>query len=117
MVTSYTAAPDIEVLTSDFPIPGFGLVPINSFVLKGSQPILVDTGAVVQSAEFMPALRSVIDPSDLEWIWITHTDFDHMGSLHQLLAEYPQIRVMTTFLGVGIMSLTRRRCRWTGFAS
>jgi flavorubredoxin len=105
MVTSYTAAPDIEVLTSDFPIPGFGLVPINSFVLKGSQPILVDTGAVVQSGEFMPALRSVIDPSDLEWIWITHTDFDHMGSLHQLLAEYPQIKVMTTFLGVGIMSL------------
>jgi hypothetical protein len=106
MVTSYTAAEDIEVLTSDFPIPGFGLVPINSFVLKGTEPILVDTGAVVQSAEFMPALRSVIDPSDLKWIWITHTDFDHMGSLHPLLAEYPKIRVMTTFLGMGIMSLS-----------
>jgi flavorubredoxin len=106
MVTSYTAAEDIEVLTSDFPIPGFGLVPINSFVLKGTEPILVDTGAVVQSAEFMPALQSVIDPSDLKWIWITHTDFDHMGSLHQLLAEYPKIRVMTTFLGMGIMSLS-----------
>lgn len=106
MVTSYTAAEDIEVLTSDFPIPGFGLVPINSFVLKGTEPILVDTGAVVQSAEFIAALRSVIDPSDLRWIWITHTDFDHMGSLHQLLAEYPKIRVMTTFLGMGIMSLS-----------
>jgi flavorubredoxin len=105
MITSYTAAPDIEVLTSDFPIPGFGLVPINSFVIKGSEPILVDTGAVVQSAAFMPALRSVIDPADLKWIWITHTDFDHMGSLHQLLAENPKIRIMTTFLGVGIMSL------------
>lgn len=106
MVTSYTAAEDIEVLTSDFPIPGFGLVPINSFVLKGTEPMLVDTGAVVQSKEFLPALQSVIDPSDLKWIWITHTDFDHMGSLHQLLAEYPKIRVMTTFLGMGIMSLS-----------
>lgn len=106
MVNSYKAAPDIEVLTSNFPIPAYGLVPINAFVLKGSEPLLVDTGAAVESAEFMPALRSVIDPTDLKWLWLTHTDFDHIGSLHQLLAESPQLRVITTFLGVGIMSLS-----------
>jgi len=105
VVKSYKAAPDIEVLTSDFPIPGFGLVPINAFVIKGSEPILVDTGAAVQSGDFMSALKSVIDPADLKWLWLTHTDFDHMGSLHQLLAENPKLRVITTFLGVGIMSL------------
>ena len=69
MVTSYTAAPDIEVLTSNFPIPGYGLVPINAFVIKGSEPILVDTGSVVESSEFMPALRAVIDPGELRWLW------------------------------------------------
>ena len=105
MVKSYKAAPDIEVLTSNFPIPGYGLVPINAFVIKGSEPVLVDTGAVVESQEFMSALRSVIDPTDLKWIWLTHTDFDHIGSLSQLLAENPQLRVITTFLGVGIMGL------------
>jgi flavorubredoxin len=102
---SYQATPDIDVITSNFPIPGFGLVPINAFVIKGSEPILVDTGAVVESAAFMPALRSIIDPADLKWIWLTHTDFDHIGSLHQLLEENPRLRVITTFLGVGIMSL------------
>lgn len=106
LVHSYKAAPDIEVLTSNFPIPGYGLVPINAFVIKGSEPVLVDTGAVVQSEGFMPALRSVIDPADLKWIWLTHTDFDHIGTLHQLLAENPQLRLITTFLGVGIMSLS-----------
>jgi flavorubredoxin len=106
MMNSYKATSDIEVLTSDFPIPGYGLVPINAFVLKGSEPILVDTGAAVQSGEFMPALREVIDPAALRWIWLTHTDFDHMGSLHQLLAENPRLRVITTFLGMGIMSLS-----------
>jgi glyoxylase-like metal-dependent hydrolase (beta-lactamase superfamily II) len=105
MVDSYKAAPDIEVITSDFPIPGYGLVPINAFVIKGSEPILVDTGAAVHSKEFMPALQSVIDPADLKWLWLTHTDFDHIGCLHQLLAENPKLRVITTFLGVGIMSL------------
>jgi flavorubredoxin len=105
LIQSYKAAPDIEVLTSNFPIPGFGLVPINAFVIKGSEPVLVDTGAAVHSKAFMPALRSVIDPADLKWLWLTHTDFDHIGSLHQLLAENPKLRVITTFLGVGIMSL------------
>lgn len=102
---SYKATHDIEVITSNFPIPGYGLVPINAFVIKGSEPILVDTGAVVESGEFMTALRSVIDPTDLKWIWVTHTDFDHIGALHQLLAENPKLRVITTFLGVGIMTL------------
>jgi flavorubredoxin len=61
---------------------------------------------VIESGEFLPALRSVIDPADLKWIWLTHTDLDHIGSLHRLLAENPGIRVITTFLGVGIMSLS-----------
>lgn len=106
MITSYTAAPDIEVLSSSFPIPGFGLVPINAFVIKGPEPILVDTGAVVESQAFLAALRRVIDPAELKWLWLTHADFDHMGSLHAVLAENPRIRVITTFLGVGIMSLS-----------
>lgn len=106
MVNSYTAAPDIEVLTSNFPIPGYGLVPVNAFVIKGSEPILVETGTAIESAEFIHALRSVIDPADLRWIWLSHTDFDHIGSLHQLLKENPRLRVITTFLGMGIMGLT-----------
>ncbi len=105
MITTYKAAPDIDVLTSSFPIPGFGLVPINAFVLHGPEPVLVDTGAVVERDEFMTALRSVIDPADLNWIWLTHTDFDHIGALPQLLDENVGLRVITTFLGVGIMSL------------
>ena len=94
------------MLTTNFPVPGLGLVPINAFVLHGAEPVLVDTGTVLQSEDFMAALRSVIDPSDLRWIWLTHTDFDHIGSLHQLLAENPRLTVITTFLGVGIMGLT-----------
>jgi flavorubredoxin len=106
MIYTYKAAPDIDVLTSDFPIPGFGMIPINAFVLHGTEPVLVDTGAVVDAEDFITALRSVIDPADLKWIWLTHTDFDHIGTLHQLLTENPSLRVITSFLGVGIMSLS-----------
>ncbi len=105
MTTSYTAAPGIDVLTSNVPIPGLGLVPVNAFVLHGSEPVLVDTGTVAERDEFMTALQAVIDPADVRWIWLTHTDFDHIGNVHRLLADHPQIRVITTFLGVGIMGL------------
>jgi flavorubredoxin len=104
MISTYKASPEVDVLTSTFPIPGFGLIPLNAFVLHGPEPVLVDTGAVVESEEFMTALQTVIDPADIKWIWLTHTDFDHIGTLHQLLAENPQIKVITTFLGVGIMT-------------
>ena len=106
MISTYKAAPDIDVLTTNFPIPGYGQLAINSFLLHGDVPVLVDTGPVVERESFMTALKSVIDPVDLRWIWLTHTDGDHIGALGQLLAEYPDIKVITTFLGVGIMSVS-----------
>jgi flavorubredoxin len=105
VITTYRAAPDIDVLTSSFPIPGLGSVPINAFVLHGDQPVLVDTGAVVERDEFLDVLRTVIDVADLRWIWLTHTDADHIGALHALLDENTDLKVVTTFLGVGAMSL------------
>ncbi|NNE11807.1 MAG: MBL fold metallo-hydrolase [Ilumatobacter sp.] len=105
MTASYSPIPGVDVLTTAFPIPGMGLIPVNAFVLHGDEPVLVDTGATVDSDDFMAALRSVIDPAELRWLWLTHTDFDHVGSLGRLLREYPDIRVATNFLGVGILSL------------
>jgi flavorubredoxin len=105
LTTTYSPTPGIDVLTTDFPIPGMGLIPINAFVLHGDEPVLVDTGAGVDSEGFMAALQTVIDPNDLRWLWLTHTDFDHVGSLARILAEHQQLRIVTTFLGVGIMSL------------
>lgn len=101
----YSAAPDIEVIPSSFEIPGYGILAVNAFAIKGKEPLLVDTGYTLENAEFMDTLRSVIDPKDLKWVWLTHTDHDHIGSLHQLLDEVPDLRVITTFLAVGKMSL------------
>jgi flavorubredoxin len=102
---TYKAASDVDVVTTTATVIGFGNIAINAFVIHAEQPVLVDTGAVRESDDFMTALRSVIDPADLRWIWLTHTDFDHIGSLQRLLDENDRVRVITSFLGVGIMSL------------
>jgi hypothetical protein len=106
MTTAFTAAPGIDVITSTVDIPTLGSLAVNSFVLQGDEPLLVDTGTVADSAEFMSTLESIIDPRELKWVWLTHTDFDHIGSLAPLLAVNPELRVITSFVGVGIMGLT-----------
>ncbi len=105
MCNPYQVSPEVVVLPSYFPIPGLGMVPVNAFVLKAAEPVLVDTGLVPLSDEFMARLSTVIDPGDLKWLWLTHTDQDHIGSLQRILKQTPQLRVITTYLGVGKMSL------------
>lgn len=105
MFEPYSATAGIDVVPSYFPIPGLGIIPVNAFVLKAAQPVLVDTGLVPLSDEFMEKLSSVIDPVDLYWLWLTHTDQDHIGSLWRVLEAAPQLRIITTYLGVGKMSL------------
>ena len=44
MSKPHQVAQDIAVIPAHFPIPGAGCVPINAFVIKAKEPILVDTG-------------------------------------------------------------------------
>ena len=105
MFDPYQVAPDVDVLPAYFPIPGFGILPVNAFLIKATQPVLVDTGLVLLRDEFMEKLSSLIDPVDLRWLWLTHSDQDHIGSLQRVLEEAPHLKVITTFLGAGKMSL------------
>jgi glyoxylase-like metal-dependent hydrolase (beta-lactamase superfamily II) len=72
-----------------------------------AQPVLVDTGMAPSREAFLAALGEVVDPADLRWIWLTHPDRDHTGSLYELLELAPQARLVTTFLGAGILSIER----------
>jgi glyoxylase-like metal-dependent hydrolase (beta-lactamase superfamily II) len=99
MDNPYKAGADITVLPSHLDIPGVGTLVVNSFVLESEQPVLIDTGLAAESDSFMDALRSIIDPRDLRWIWVTHDDADHTGSLPALMQAAPQARLATHPLG------------------
>jgi len=101
----YRIAPNIDVIPSWFPIPGFGILPIHAYLLRAAEPVLVDAGLVSLTDEFMEKLSSVIDPVDIKWLWLTHNDQDHIGGLQQLLEVAPKMRVVTTFLGFQKMRL------------
>lgn len=95
---------DVAVLADELEVPGIGHLAVNSFVVQASEPVVVDTGLSLPGRGFLDALSLVLDPPDVEWIWLTHPDRDHTGGLFELLDAAPRARVVTTFLGVGIMS-------------
>ena len=98
-------APDVTALSDVAEIPGLGFLPINAYVVHAAEPVLIDTGVPAGRTAFLDALWSAVDPADLRWIYLTHPDRDHTGSLAEVLAAAPQARLVTTFLGFGIASM------------
>jgi flavorubredoxin len=105
MIGAHQIAPDTTSLSSYFPLPGLGLLPVNAFVIKAAEPVLVDTGLSALRQPFLQALAQTIDPEAIRWIWLSHMDADHLGNLEEVLAIAPQAKVVTNFLGMGKMML------------
>lgn len=98
-------APDVTALVDSAEIPGLGFLPVNAFVVKAAEPVLIDTGLPASRADFLESLWSTVDPADLRWVYLTHPDRDHTGSLMEVLEAAPQARLVTTFIGMGILSI------------
>lgn len=99
------AAPGWSVLPAWMPVPGLGALPVNAFVLSGAEPMLVDTGLAALGDAFVEALALVVEPAELRWIWLSHTDPDHIGNFARILELAPRAQVLTGFLGMGKMGL------------
>ncbi|WP_023591318.1 MBL fold metallo-hydrolase [Streptomyces thermolilacinus] len=106
-MTAHEAGRDTTVLSDSLPVPGIGFLAVNAFVLHAREPVVVDTGLGLPDRDFLSTLGSVLDPADVRWIWLTHPDRDHTGGLFALLAAAPKARIVTTYLGAGIMSTER----------
>jgi len=103
--SAFEVAGDVFALPAWCPVPGMGVLPMSSFLIRGRQPTLVDTGPAPLSGPLRAELEELLDLSDLRWIWLTHTDPDHVGGLQDLLERAPAARVVTTFLGAGKLGL------------
>ena len=80
----YPIAKDAYIIPQVTESP-FGYVYINSLVITGREPIIVDTGTSLNRDRWLEQVWSVVDPKDVRWIFLSHDDSDHTGNLLQVL--------------------------------
>lgn len=112
----YRVAPDTWVVPELFPAGPDAYVAINSAVITGAEPVLIDTGTALNRERWLDAVGSVVDLADVKWVFVSHDDHDHLGNLVEVLDRAPQATVVTTWFSLerlaGDFRLPLDRVRW-----
>jgi flavorubredoxin len=101
MPNSYQIAEETFVIPESLPVPGVGRLPVNAMVIRGAQPMLLDTLAIVHRETFLDEAFRIVEPKDVRWLFISHEDRDHSGAIMQVLDRCPNAKLVTNFLGFG----------------
>ena len=110
-------APDTHVIRH---LAGEGVAPVavhlNSLVITGKEPVIVDTGAALARPSWLEHVFEVVEPADVRWIYLSHDDLDHTGNLLEVLDRCPNATLVTNWFSVERMSaevmLPMDRMRW-----
>ena len=95
----YQGAEDVHVLPANLSLPGMGVLPVNAFLLMAEEPVLIDSGIGTDGDDFVAAASSIIDLEQLKWVWLTHDDADHTGSIQRIMEAAPNATLVTHALG------------------
>ena len=69
----------------------------NSYLIKGKDKIaIVDTVKEERAEEFLAKVKKLVDPADVDYFIINHTEPDHSGSLAFMLRHCPKATVVST---------------------
>lgn len=121
-----THYPPVEVAPDTFLFQatwGEGAAPqavnLNSMLIRGSEPVVVDTGSPVQREQYLNELFNLVEPDDVRWVYISHDDADHVGSVNEVMAACPNATLITTWfmcerMGVEGFNVPPFRWRWVG---
>jgi flavorubredoxin/flavin reductase (DIM6/NTAB) family NADH-FMN oxidoreductase RutF len=66
----------------------------NSFLIRGERTALVDTSHEKFRQIYLHTLQGLIDPSEIDYIIISHTEPDHSGLVKDVLQLAPEVTVV-----------------------
>jgi len=80
-------------------------VGLNSMVIRGEEPVILDTGAGLTRAAWLEQAYALVDPEDIKYIFISHDDPDHVGALQMLFDDAPNATLVTNFFSLERLGL------------
>ncbi|MBD2394134.1 flavin reductase [Cyanobacterium aponinum FACHB-4101] len=72
----------------------------NSYIIESEKKALVDTSHLKFKQLYFDALNQVINPQDLDYLIISHTEPDHSGLVKDLLEIAPHITVVASKVAI-----------------
>jgi flavorubredoxin len=89
---------------------------LNSMVITGAEPVIVDTGTIANRSQWMEDAFSIVDPADVRWIFLSHDDVDHAGNLDEVLTACPNAQLVCNWAMIerhsNCFEFPLPRCRW-----
>jgi glyoxylase-like metal-dependent hydrolase (beta-lactamase superfamily II) len=104
MDAPYQGSSDVHVFPTHLSLPGIGVLPVNAYLVMAEEPVLIDTGIGVDTGDFADAVSAVLPLDQLKWIWLTHDDADHTGSIPRIMELAPNATLVTHALSALRMS-------------
>jgi hypothetical protein len=89
---------------------------LNSMVIRGAEPMLVDTGTPANRKQWLEDAFSLVEPEDVRWVFLSHDDVDHTGNLDQVMEACPNAQIVCNWAMVerhtNCFEFPLKRCRW-----
>jgi flavorubredoxin len=89
---------------------------INSMVILGKEPVIVDTGTPANRDQWLKDVFALVEPVDVRWIFLSHDDVDHTGNLDQALTACPNAKLVCNWAMVerhtNCFDFPLDRCQW-----
>ncbi|MCU1377104.1 MAG: putative flavodoxin [Acidimicrobiales bacterium] len=79
------------------PDPAGGFVGAHSLVIRGAEPVIVDTGCSLVRDDWLAKAFSVVEPDDVRWVFLSHDDHDHVGNVETVLERCPNATLVVNF--------------------
>lgn len=72
----------------------------NSYLIRGEQTALVDTSHAKFRQLYLDALQGLIDPQEIDYLIISHTEPDHSGLVKDFLELAPQATIVAAKMAI-----------------
>ncbi|MFI5047372.1 MAG: MBL fold metallo-hydrolase [Acidimicrobiia bacterium] len=110
-------APDTFVIHQVQPALGQPLcVYINSMVIRGREPVIVDTGTPANRKQWLEDAFTLVEPEDVRWVFLSHDDVDHSGNLDEVMTACPNATLVCSWAMIerhtNAFNFPLDRCRW-----
>ena len=84
-----------ELFEGLWPIKAEG-ISYNSYLVSGEKTALIDLCKDVYQDEYLAKLKSLIEPSKIDYLIVNHMEPDHSGAIRAFLQSAPQVKILTT---------------------